>query len=188
MGRRVPRRAALTALPWPHPKAMLPFRDLGLIMKRFVALVLLSTALATSAHAQAPAPIDVTWRAFTTPNGCIFHEGDLLNMVPDAPKATATRSSACKAGEAIIGEGTITLKRLVNGFATTRTCKGQLSGGYLDGRITIADSYVSIDNPADKETGTPHTFPCRMGCMVLTGTDGDLESGTIGNQPIQCVA
>ena len=157
-------------------------------MKPYVALVLLSAALATSAHGQAPAPIDVTWRAFTTPNGCIFYEGDLLNMVPDAPKATATWLGACKAGETITGKGTITLKRLVNGVATTRTYRGQLSGGYLDGRITIAANYVGIDNPADKETGLANTFPYTMGCMVLTGTDGDLESGTIGNQPIQCVA
>ena len=49
-------------------------------------------------------------------------------------------------------------------------------------------SYVGIDNPSDKETGPANTFTYRMGCMVLSGTDGDLESGSIGDQPIQCVA
>lgn len=161
-------------------------------MKRFFALVLLSAALAAFAHGQQtgrPAPVDVTWRAFTTPNGCIFYEGDLLNMVPEAPKATATWSGACKAGEAITGKGTITLKRVVNGFATTRTYKGELSGGYLNGKITSTNSYVGIDDPSDKEIGAPHTFLYQMGCMVFSGPQGDfLESGSSGDQPIQCVA
>lgn len=161
----------------------------GIVMKRIAALALVSLALVPTALArQDQTPADVTWRAFSTANGCIFYEGDLLNMVPEAPKATITWSGACKAGEAITGKGAITRKRDVNGFATTRTYNGQLVGGYLDGRITITDSYVGIANPGDRDAGTPHTFSYRMGCMVLSGTNGALESGTIGGQPVQCVA
>ena len=163
-------------------------------MKRIATLTLLATLLATSASAQEngsrtrPAPIDVTWRALVTPNGCVFYEGDLLNMVPDAPRPTVTFSGACKPGEAITGTGTITRKRQINDYNTTRTYKGSIVGGYLNGKITIVDSLVGISNPKDRETSPAHTFPYRMGCMVLSGTDGDLESGSIGNQMIQCVA
>ncbi len=156
-------------------------------MNRPAAIALLSAAFALPmAFAQDAddSSVDVTWRAFTTPNGCIFYEGDLLNMVPEAPKATATFSGACKSGEAITGSGTITLKRLVNGYNTTRTYKGTLNGGYLDGRITIADSYVSVTNKADKGAAPVNSFPFRMGCMVLS--NGQLESGSIGKQIIHC--
>lgn len=158
-------------------------------MNRLAAIALLSAACGI-ASAQEPADnsVDVTWRAFTTPNGCIFYEGDLLNMVPEAPKATAAFSGACKSGEAITGTGTITLRRVVNGLNTTRTYKGAIKGGYLDGRITIADSYVSITNKADKGAQPVNTFTYRMGCMVLSDSGGQLESGSIGKQIIQCRA
>jgi hypothetical protein len=162
-------------------------------MKHLAAIALLSLACASAASAQeaavaADGSIDVTWRAFTTPGGCIFYEGDLLNMVPDAPKATATWSGQCKAGEAITGTGTLTLKRPLNDLNTTRTYKGAVVGGYLNGRITISDSWIGITNKADKGAEPVNTFTYRMGCMVLSDTGGQLESGSIGKQYVLCRA
>ncbi|HEV7691319.1 MAG TPA: hypothetical protein VGO52_10865 [Hyphomonadaceae bacterium] len=158
-------------------------------MNRLAAIALLSlTCGIASAQDAGDKSIDVTWRAFTTSSGCIFYEGDLLNMVPEAPKATATFSGACKSGEAITGTGTITLKRVVNDINTTRTYKGTVKGGYLDGRITIVDSYVGIADKADKGSSPANTFTYRMGCMVLSDSGGQLASGSIGNQIIQCRA
>ncbi|HVY88664.1 MAG TPA: hypothetical protein VG942_07340 [Hyphomonadaceae bacterium] len=158
-------------------------------MKRLVVAALLALGVGAPAAAQqADDAADVTWRAFTTPEGCIFYEGDLLNMVPDAPKATATwKGAPCKPGDAITGTGVITLKRVVNGYNTTRTYSGVIVGGYLNGRITVADTYVSLTNKADKG-GTPaNSFPYKMGCMVMSGT-GELESGSIGKKQIRCRA
>ena len=105
-------------------------------------------------------------------------------MEPEAPKATMTWSGACKAGEPINGKGTLTFKRTGHYYETTRKYTGTLVGGYLDGAITIADTYASITKKADRGSSPVDTLPFKMGCLILS--DGAMASGMVGNQHLRC--
>jgi hypothetical protein len=151
-----------------------------------LAAIWLASGLVSPAWSQEPEPDDSIWLRFDLPGGCFAYESMLFDMVHDAPKATAAWTGACKAGEAISGPGTLALRRSpVNGFDTQRSYKGAFVAGYLNGPVTIRDSYQSLTNKADKGTDPVHTFPYRMGCMLLAETR-EPESGSEGKRYIKC--
>ncbi|MEP7209791.1 MAG: hypothetical protein ABI740_03045 [Alphaproteobacteria bacterium] len=141
--------------------------------------------LVAPALAQKPQADDTIWLKFDLAGGCFAYETKLFDMVPNAPKAIATWSGACKAGEPISGAGTLTLKRSpVNGLDTQRSYKGSFTAGYLDGLVTIRESYQSLTDKADRGAEPVRTFPYRMGCMLLS--TGEPESGSQGSRQFKC--